>query len=671
MPKLPQFTMQFEPMTIEHLGLNLYGTLPPVIGELVSNAWDADAEVVEVTLPEGSIDPDSEIIVRDYGSGMNEQTIADAYLMIGRNRRKKTGKDISELKGRPVMGRKGIGKLAPFGIATEMQVRTIQNGNAICIRLNRDAMLACEAGQAYHPTVIPELTGPTQDASGTEIRIRNMLRRRAITSEQIRRELARRFSIFGDDFVVKVNGIQITPLDRRLREDARKSWDVSELPHGDIVDPEHGWKVTGWVGLMKSSSSADRGIDVFARGKSAELNTFFGEPSTHAQFARAYIVGEIHAEFLDREHDHIGTGRNIVKWDEEAGQKLQTWGKETLRWVFKQWLAMQETEKREMVVKDTGFDAWLETRTAHEQRVARRLLNTIVKDESIDPESARPFLEVIKSNVEFTAFQELVDEIESSGANVATLIRLFADWRVIEAREHLRLSDGRLEVMEKLTKFVREGALEVQEMQPLFEEHGWLVDPSWGTVSGQNRYTELLRKYCAEPRATDPKDRRIDILGYTMGGILHVVEIKRPEKKLTWEDLDQIERYVLWARANLMSEGEGGFKYVMGRLIVGRLSTDRAIQDKMKTLKGIDIRTETYDDILHEAEVVYGEVERRLKNIAPEYSRAGRRARRDKGGAPVHPLPVQGPPPPRDATSKTKKGKKAKSKKGLRGRQRR
>ena len=34
--------MSFEPMTIEHLGLRLYSTLPPVLSELVSNSHDAE-----------------------------------------------------------------------------------------------------------------------------------------------------------------------------------------------------------------------------------------------------------------------------------------------------------------------------------------------------------------------------------------------------------------------------------------------------------------------------------------------------------------------------------------------------------------------------------------------------------------------------------------------------
>ena len=35
--------MKFDIGTIKHLGLQMYSTLPPVIGELVTNAWDANA----------------------------------------------------------------------------------------------------------------------------------------------------------------------------------------------------------------------------------------------------------------------------------------------------------------------------------------------------------------------------------------------------------------------------------------------------------------------------------------------------------------------------------------------------------------------------------------------------------------------------------------------------
>src|SRR5207249_4695244 len=108
---------------------------------------------VEITFPEASITPASEVVVKDYGTGMDAHDIQDAYLRIGRNRRQETGKATSPVKGRALMGRKGIGKLSAFGIASELEVRTIKKGHAICIRLNFDAMKGCQNGTSYEPQV--------------------------------------------------------------------------------------------------------------------------------------------------------------------------------------------------------------------------------------------------------------------------------------------------------------------------------------------------------------------------------------------------------------------------------------------------------------------------------------------------------------------------------------
>ena len=237
-------------------------------------------------------------------------------------------------------------------------------------------------------------------------------------------------------------------------------------------------------------------------------------------------------------------------------------------------------------------------------------------------------LEIIKTNVEFEAFRDLVDDMEEKKLDPKTFLKLFADWRVIEAREHLRLSDGRLDVMENLSEYIKKGALEVKQIQPLFEQNGWLVNPSWTAVTGQTRYTELLRKHCKEPQKLKDKDCRIDILGYCVGGTVNVVEFKRPEKTLSREDLEQIEKYVDWARANLVGTGPDSPKYVFGLLIVGKLSSDKAIHEKMTRLAGSDIRVEVYGDLLERANNIYGEVEKRLKKIAPEYSREARHKRK-------------------------------------------
>ena len=42
--------MKFDISTIKHLGVNLYSTLPPILSELIANAWDADATEVTIYL---------------------------------------------------------------------------------------------------------------------------------------------------------------------------------------------------------------------------------------------------------------------------------------------------------------------------------------------------------------------------------------------------------------------------------------------------------------------------------------------------------------------------------------------------------------------------------------------------------------------------------------------
>lgn len=251
-PALPaRFTMEFQPTTIEHLGLKLYSSLPPVIGELVSNAWDAEAKNVHITIPTGPINETSTVTVQDDGVGMAPDDLQGKYLSIGRNRREAEGKDISGpgLK-RLVTGRKGLGKLSGFGIADDLEIRAVKDGFAVAIELSYPKMKAWPKGTNYEPKVITNKTGPTTDPNGTSIIVKSLRRRRPIIAEFIRHELARRFRFIGTDFRVFINGEPIHASDRRQKSDCRIAWDVSELKAGSIVDQANEWTISGWIGLV-------------------------------------------------------------------------------------------------------------------------------------------------------------------------------------------------------------------------------------------------------------------------------------------------------------------------------------------------------------------------------------------------------------------------------------
>lgn len=631
---ITKFTMEFQPRTIEHLGLRLYSTLPPVVSELVSNAYDAESPKVEVILPLGDIDEKTEVVVRDYGHAMNDRELQDEYLPIGRNRRGADSHDAkSKNKLRDVTGRKGLGKLSAFGVAEELEIRSIKAGNAITLRLNYADMQSWNRtrGKApYEPVIVTNRTGRTAEPDGVEITLRKLYRRNKISLDVVRKGLARRLAMIGVGFDVRINGDPIQPGDRVQRSEceAGSSWDVTELPHGDDIGA--GRKVRGWIGFLPSSSQSNRGVDIYAHNKAAELESFFNFSSTHAQFARAHLVGEVHADFLDSpSSDLVATPRNSILWEDPVAHGLQDWGQETLRWAFEQWVAKRRSRKSEQIIKEAQFDVWLESRQPSEQRVARRMVNLLADDVNLDPESIRPLLEIIKGSVESAAFVELIATLEATRTvNATQVLALFAEWRVIEARDMLRHADGRRAAIEQLEKYMRFGALEVSQMQPLLRENVWLLNPRWSEPQVEQHYSDLLRKHCKEPKGLDEKDRRIDILGVSQGNALTIVEIKHPGKTLSRDDLDQVEKYVDWARTNIVGTGPEAMTTANGLLVIGKLNPKE--QEKVRRLAGDDIRVETYGALLSAATKYYKQIDKRLKEVAPEYARDARRQMQKK-----------------------------------------
>lgn len=71
--------ISFDLNTIDHLGVKLYSTIPPMIAELVANAWDADATNVEIILKDEDI---KSIIVKDNGLGMTFLEEIDEKILI-------------------------------------------------------------------------------------------------------------------------------------------------------------------------------------------------------------------------------------------------------------------------------------------------------------------------------------------------------------------------------------------------------------------------------------------------------------------------------------------------------------------------------------------------------------------------------------------------------------
>jgi len=112
-----QFTFEISLSILNHLGRNLYRSFVTVLGEAISNAWDANADNVKIYVNREN----NSFIIKDDGIGMSGDDFQNKFLKIGYSKRK-SGETKSPVKERPYIGRKGIGKLALLSCADKISV---------------------------------------------------------------------------------------------------------------------------------------------------------------------------------------------------------------------------------------------------------------------------------------------------------------------------------------------------------------------------------------------------------------------------------------------------------------------------------------------------------------------------------------------------------------------
>ncbi len=104
---------------LRELGERLVGRAHIALAELIKNAYDADATVVDVAIGTDAI------VVRDNGHGMTYDEFRTLWMRIG-SPHKERQVESRELK-RPLTGSKGVGRLAAQFLAHSMDLRTISD----------------------------------------------------------------------------------------------------------------------------------------------------------------------------------------------------------------------------------------------------------------------------------------------------------------------------------------------------------------------------------------------------------------------------------------------------------------------------------------------------------------------------------------------------------------
>jgi len=116
--------------------------------ELIKNSWDADAKKVTVSV---STKRTKKIVVSDDGHGMSEKDFRDRWLVIGASlkRGERTSKG-----GRPLIGEKGLGRLATFALGRSVKLESAEDPAAgFATNINWVALKASPSLEEYPITL--------------------------------------------------------------------------------------------------------------------------------------------------------------------------------------------------------------------------------------------------------------------------------------------------------------------------------------------------------------------------------------------------------------------------------------------------------------------------------------------------------------------------------------
>ena len=119
-----KYYLDFGPELIKLLGPNMYTNIYYVLGEIIANAYDADATNVYIVYNNQT----KKIIVEDDGCGMSYDDFNEKYLHIGEPTRVSDEMDVTPKFKRKRMGRKGIGKLSALSVSDKVMVMSVKNG---------------------------------------------------------------------------------------------------------------------------------------------------------------------------------------------------------------------------------------------------------------------------------------------------------------------------------------------------------------------------------------------------------------------------------------------------------------------------------------------------------------------------------------------------------------
>ena len=596
----------FHGRILDHLGIQMYQSPTAAIAELISNSWDADADAVNVALP-ADTDDKAQIVISDNGAGMTRQECEDRYLNIGYCRRGNAPSETSRKLSRPILGRKGIGKFAGFGIATMIEVDTISEatGERTVFVLDINALRTSQYVEKEGEVPVTTYEPPSTDRiakHGTTIYLKGLRLRRKIASTQFAQSMSRRFLLlrWAAGFTVSIDG---KPLSDDIgitspEFDFPKDYPDDQKPNGCVVGQD-GWgtellpdgKEVRWRFVFAKDPIEEeelRGISVFAGIKLAQRPFFFNlTGGLSGQHGLEYLTGRVVADYLDAlDHDIIAPERQRINWEDSSAVALEQWGQSRIKELLRIWRDLRGGLRRDQIEKKiAGFSERLNKLPSNERATVKQALSRLGSIPALSDAQFEDVGNAVLTSWEQGRLQALITQLASAvSLDERELLNILAEQEVLTALNVAEAVQTKILAVAGLKDRIDKHDLE-NAIRDYIAVNPWLIDPQYQTYKKEISLKKLLASFAEQYRLPAGKDgKRVDLC-LSSGRHLVVIEFMIPGKPLDIDHLTRYEMYFRAVRTHLKANSGGEYDRATGLIVADSLDTNPVFLDKLESMR--------------------------------------------------------------------------------------
>lgn len=362
-----KYKLEIDPRILELLGPHLYTNIYYILGELIANAYDADAKNVYII---DRVKEDNMIVVEDDGQGMSyENKDIEKFLSVAKESRTDEKNSLTKNINRRKMGRKGVGKLASLSVSENVNIKTIKNGDKSGFVLSRkiiDGNLKSISDDNINFIKV--------DDHGTSIEMFDPSYKLPVNLSTMENNILKLFPLVDADFRIHLIrgkkelvlsepqgslikrmgalitlGEEFTDLNEYYKCDFKdqterllQNKDSKKIPIRMVnkkgIEKDYTLEIKGWIGAYRTTKGmkkniqefSDNFLSIYANSKMGEFNIL--PVVGNNAMAEVYIAGQLHVDLFEKTElaDMALSNRQGYKSDDERYQKVIEYVKKEL-----------------------------------------------------------------------------------------------------------------------------------------------------------------------------------------------------------------------------------------------------------------------------------------------------------------------------------------------------